>query len=191
MGMKPPAVVRILPTCSHTDAQARPPKSLENTTFSCGRLVPVWQSHRPARARAGPSRGSANFCAHHTARTREGWGFRVVEIFDSPSTAHMRKDEGKVDIFDFVLEARRPHARGREPQKTSGQGRHRVPSARARGCQRMPGRGVRDPDAWSRTPWRNGGDDAGGRMERARESRNVTPLPGDAVGRRFGSCMAV
>ena len=92
MGMKPPAVVRILPTCSHTDAQARPPKSLENTTFSCGRLVPVWQSHRPARARAGPSRGSANFCAHHTA--------------------HMRKDEGKVDIFDFVLEAHRLYARG-------------------------------------------------------------------------------
>ena len=26
--------VRILPTCSHTDAQARPPKSLENATFS-------------------------------------------------------------------------------------------------------------------------------------------------------------
>ena len=85
----------------------------------------------------------------------------------------------------------RPHARGREPQKTSGQGRHRVPPARAReyvsgpkfghfrplsatksmvppararGCQRMPGRGVRDPDAWSRMPWGNGGDDAGGRI---------------------------
>ena len=42
-------------------------------------------------------------------------------------------------------------------------------------------RGVRDPDAWSRMPWGDGGDDAGGRMERARESRNVTPLPGDAV----------
>lgn len=54
-----------------------------------------------------------------------------------------------------------------------------------------PARGVRDPDAWSRMPWGDGGDDAGGRMERARESRNVTPLPGDAVGRRFGSCMAV
>ena len=26
--------VRTLPTCSHTDAQARPPKSLENATFS-------------------------------------------------------------------------------------------------------------------------------------------------------------
>ena len=28
----------------------------------------------------------------------------------------------------------------------------------------MPGRGVRDPDAWSRMPWGNGGDDAGGRI---------------------------
>lgn len=104
----------------------RPPKSLENTTFSwdsmtdrqTGRLVPVWQSHRPARARAGQerkiafsellhigphaqgdghfsygffpyevsptrardgsSRGFANFCAHRTARTREGKG-RIPE----------------------------------------------------------------------------------------------------------------
>ena len=171
MGMKPPAVVRILPTCSHTDAQARPPKSLENTTFSCGRLVPVWQSHRPARARAGPSRGSANFCAHHTARTREGMGL--------------------LEGMPKIGQTYRPHARGMGHGKRWYLCCHRVPPARARGCQRMPGRGVRDPDAWSRTPWRNGGDDAGGRMERARESRNVTPLPGDAVGRRFGSCMAV
>lgn len=44
----------------------------------------------------------------------------------------MRKDEGKFAIRYFLTAKHRPHARGREPQKISGQGRHRVPPARAR-----------------------------------------------------------
>ncbi len=46
-----------------------------------------------------------------TARARDG--VRVFTDSEQPqSTVHTREGMGKVDIFDFVLEAHRPPARG-------------------------------------------------------------------------------
>lgn len=89
-----------VPRCSRTDAQARPPKSRENTTFSwdsmtdrqigsclaesSGRAckgrartqncVLRTSSHRPARARTMVK--TQNWILIHTAHTREGMGHR-------------------------------------------------------------------------------------------------------------------
>ena len=75
--------------------------------------------------------------------------FTVVSmrVYGSFSNCHWSKHQDfvKGSAYWRVLAVRivgedvsslyRPHAQGREPQKTSGQGRHRVPPACARACQ--------------------------------------------------------
>lgn len=140
MGMKPPAVVRILPTCSHTDAQARPPKSLENATFSCGSMTDRQTGSCLAESSGRACKGenaklrSQNFFT--SARTCEGWvripetsmwfclyrpharGMGHVDDEDKNTVAirdgiaHTREGMG-ILVTDFSLTKYRPHARGR------------------------------------------------------------------------------
>lgn len=99
--------VRILPTCSHTDAQARPPKSRIFQTFSwgsmtdrqTGRLLPFWES---------------------SAHTREGWGLVAQNsATKSMYRPHARGMGGKLN-FEFS-EMTAPPTRARARDGTSPQ----------------------------------------------------------------------
>lgn len=86
----------ILPTCSHTDAQARPPKSRENTTFSWGSMT---------------DRQAGSCLAESSGRACKGKGRGEIQNCRFGSFAHTREGMG-ILVTDFSLTKYRPHTRG-------------------------------------------------------------------------------